>query len=322
MRTLELGDTWTGELSNVILGHEDTIETLFVDARIFESNFRLILQKLSNLRVLVIEGFLKKLPSDIGSLTNLEELHIPYLLEDEALPITLFDLKNLRSLHIGHNRLLDLPDNFENLAQLETLFLDLRSSKITSLPNSIVELESLQSLTVWGQIECFPSGFERLKSLQCLEVYFKEGTDRSCVDDIGNLLLLEKLHTGPIVPAGIENLLNLRDLELHGVNHIPSTLGKLYNLQKLSFEGGCFTLPDEIGDLKNLRELMLRQTNITSLPNTIGELIELRYVRIDNESDFRVPESIIDLRNLNCILLAGEIDLSQSQLEFIAKING
>ncbi|MBQ9182887.1 MAG: hypothetical protein IJ143_03795 [Neisseriaceae bacterium] len=102
-------------------------------------------------------------------------------------------------------------------------------------------------------------------------------------------------------------LLGLTELRLSSNKYaeeiLPTSIGKLSNLQKLSIYGGYVRkLPKEIGDLKQLIELNLGGVN-QSLPETIKQMKELENSIPDYYKDYfeqfiTFPESIGELEKL------------------------
>ncbi len=100
---------------------------------------------------------------------------------------------------------------------------------------------------------------------------------------------------------------------------LPAQFGTLVNLEVFSF--GCLeqleTLPEEIGNLTKMRELIIDNGNGCSMsvgvPASIGKLQNLRVLRLYGaiESAKPLPESIGELRNLE------HLDLGRNGLETI-----
>ena len=59
-----------------------------------------------------------------------------------------------------------------------------------------------------------------------------------------------------------------------------------------------YTLPPEIGDLENLRELYLEFNNLTHLPPEIGKLSNLRILEIGRNNLIKIPPEIGNLTGL------------------------
>jgi hypothetical protein len=103
------------------------------------------------------------------------------------------------------------------------------------------------------------------------------------------------------------------------MKNLPSQFGKLVNLEVFSF--GCLeqleTLPEEIGNLTKMRQLIIDNGNGCSmsvaLPNSIGKLQYLRVLRLYGaiESAKPLPETVKELRNMEVL------DLGRNGLETV-----
>ncbi|KKL19913.1 hypothetical protein LCGC14_2460700, partial [marine sediment metagenome] len=94
-------------------------------------------------------------------------------------------------------------------------FLDLSINRLTTLPKSIMKLESLQELNLWGnELTILPESIGNLKSLQVLD------------------LRMNRLTT---LPESIIKLESLQELNLWGNNlsTLPGLIGNLKSPQKL-----------------------------------------------------------------------------------------
>ena len=60
-------------------------------------------------------------------------------------------------------------------------------------------------------------------------------------------------------------------LSYNGLTSLPDSIGDLRNLQKLDLSGnnGLTSLPDSICNLRNLELLYLSENNLTSLPDSL-----------------------------------------------------
>lgn len=103
------------------------------------------------------------------------------------------------------------------------------------------------------------------------------------------------------------------------MKRLPAKFGTLINLEVFSF--GCLeqleTLPEEIGNITKLKELIIDNGNGCSmsvaLPNSIGKLQNLRVLRLYGaiESAKILPETIGELRQLEVL------DLGRNGLESV-----
>ncbi len=120
--------------------------------------------------------------------------------------------------------------------------------------------------------------------------------------------------------------------EDHALKHLPAGLGTLVNLESL--EMACLEnledLPEEIGRLRRLRELVINNGNgcsmNVSLPRSIGRLESLRVLRLYGALDGRevgaedaarskrtrpLPDTLAELRNLE------ELDLGRNGIRSV-----
>jgi len=59
------------------------------------------------------------------------------------------------------------------------------------------------------------------------------------------------------------------------------------------------SLPECVGDLRDLRELHLRNNRLRSLPDSIGRLKELRQIDLRGNPIVRLPEALLGLPRLD-----------------------
>lgn len=166
---------------------------------------------------------MKSLPSQIGTLVNLE----------------VFSFGCLESLE-------SLPEEIGNLSKLQKLIIDNGNgcSMSVSLPRSIGELKNLKVLRLYGAIEADEKG--KVKSLP---------------DSISKLTQLEVLDLGrnglENVPTQISSLTNLKTLRLeyNNLSSIPTFIGDFKNLKELSLDsnGTLNNLPASLAKLKGLK---------------------------------------------------------------------
>ncbi|MFX1503494.1 MAG: leucine-rich repeat domain-containing protein [Promethearchaeota archaeon] len=97
--------------------------------------------------------------------------------------------------------------------------------------------------------------------------------------------------------------LNLGSIER---SSIPNIIGELQNLKKLIMSSSAFeSLPESIGNLKNLREIIaLDAYKFNSLPDSFGELVSLEELLIQHTQLATLPESLGNLRKLKSAILS------------------
>eukprot|EP01113_Clastostelium_recurvatum_P039829 TRINITY_DN6129_c0_g1_i7.p1 TRINITY_DN6129_c0_g1~~TRINITY_DN6129_c0_g1_i7.p1 ORF type:complete len:1436 (-),score=280.86 TRINITY_DN6129_c0_g1_i7:20-4327(-) len=155
-----------------------------------------------------------------------------------------------------------------SLAQLTSLTrLDLSSSSMigATLPPELSLLSNLEYLDVHGigLVGTFPPSYGALTNLEYLDIGLNdlEGTIPA---EIGNMIALQHL-----------------DMQFNTFNGtFPATLVQLINLRYLRFNYHfelTGSLPDALGDLIHLEELIVSTTRLTgTIPNTLGRLINLK----------------------------------------------
>ena len=225
---------------------------------------------------LLIKYDLSELPSNIGELSNLEELELvtPNL---TRLPPSLAHLRNLRLIQIE-------GDPVER-----------------ALPNSILDqiCSMLGGLTRLYVSNCgftqIPDSISNLKNLEVLSI-FHCPMDRNQVNPaICSLTKLTKLLLVDMnllsLPEKIGNLTNLQELYAYE-NHLdslPDSFENLVNLRGLSLKQNQFNndFPNNssgLGRLTNLETLILRYNPITVLPQSIQDLIDTDGSRITRDN--------------------------------------
>lgn len=90
--------------------------------------------------------------------------------------------------------------------------------------------------------------------------------------------------------------LRLLDAHFNELRGLPSSIGKLKNLETLNVSSNFSDLqelPITFGDLSNLRELDLSNNQIHSLPDTFGRLENLEKINLDQNPLSEPPAEVI-----------------------------
>ena len=114
---------------------------------------------------------------------------------------------------------------------------------------------------------------------------------------------------------------NVTDLNLTGfkMSTIPNEIGEFKNLEVLTLDGlGLKELPESIGNLTNLNTLILRNNNLNSLPQSIGKLKSLVFLNLMGSGNViqKLPKSISQLDDDNGGELA-RLSLPSNTLESV-----
>lgn len=169
-------------------------------------------------------------------------------------------LRFVNTIDVGwQHKCLIIPDEVCQLKYLKKI--DMDYSGITSLPEDIGNVTTLQSITAQeSKITKLPDSFTKLVDLRTFNFYNSQLT--SLPEDMGCLISLKSINI---------------------------TYCKINKL------------PDSICELIGLTELYAGNTDITSLPANIGNLVNLKNLDISNTGISVLPESIwgLQLNNLN-----------------------
>ena len=191
-----------------------------------------------------------------------------------VIPAALGSLANLETLHLGSNNLTgQIPPELGSLAHLELLVLN--SNPLTGeIPPELGGLLNLRELHLnWnGLTGAIPTELGSLVNLRWLFLDRNELTG-AIPTELGGLVNLRGLSldrnklTGAI-PTELGSLVNLRWLSLDRnelTGTIPAELGNLSNLRELRLAGNALTggIPSELGELPNLEVLTLSGNPLT-----------------------------------------------------------
>nr|POF25207.1 putative disease resistance protein [Quercus suber] len=222
---------------------------------------------LQNLHTLRGEFIDKDSPLKDGlrRLTNLRKLALAFQLnlsQQIALAESLLKLKQLKTLKLKSidemSRPQDLKATFllglENLSNLY-LFGKLENTSINRLPQSLTDL----TLSASGLLDDPMPGLEKLKKLECLNLYSGSYTGKSMSCSKGgfpllhvlNFWMLEELEEWNVVE---EAMPNLKKLEIRSCNSlkVPTGLGHLKTLSELKLKDMPVKFTAEIEETKEI----------------------------------------------------------------------
>ena len=169
---------------------------------------------------------LKKLPPEIGQLTNLSQL---YLKNNKLsmLPREIGQLTNLWWLNISNNQLSTLPREIGQLTDLRSL--NISDNQLSTLPVEIGQLTNLSTLYLNNnKLSTLPREIGQLTDLRSLNISNNQLS--TLPPEIGILIYLDVL-----------------DLRNNHLNILPVEIGILFDLKKLDLRGNSdLPIPPEI----------------------------------------------------------------------------
>ncbi len=191
-------------------------------------------------------------------------------------------------------------------------------AKIKELPENIGLMSWLEEVNLKGnKIEKLPESFFNLKNLKKLNLNGNRILDLP--DLFTSLSELTHLNLGSIefsiIPDSIYSLQNLVHLDLswnRNIAVLSPLIGNLANLKELLLETNLLQdLPKEFGSLMNLKKLSLNRNEFTSFPESLLNLSNLEELFIGNRKITALPTNLSGLSNLKLL------DIEESELQLI-----
>ena len=258
-----------------------------------------------------------KLPTELGSLSNLKKLALAYNSLTGEIPPELGNFPELTELSLGHNQFTgEIPLELGNLSNLEWLVLD--DNQLTGeIPPELGNLSNLEWLVLddnqlTGEI---PPELGNLSRLGEMSLRNNQLTGEIS-PELGNLSNLDRLFldsnqlTGEI-PLELGNLSNLEWLFLDGnqlTGEIPPELGNLFNLDRLFLEENQLTgeIPPELGNLPKLTEMYLSHNQLTGeIPPELGRFyLETLHLE-ENQLSGEIPAELNEFSKLEELYISG-----------------
>ena len=276
----------------------------------YENDQLSILSSFNNLDYLYIGSNIKSksdqditLLKEISKLVNLTHLNIQAPTLD--LPIEFEQLKNLETLKIrliGDN----IPEVIFKLQKLKELVIT--GYQISAIPPQISNLTNLEKLNLvlqQGDTLSLPSGFKKLNKLKDFTVSIKVDSLHTFLPDLPNIEYLELYNPDinkisnflPSIisfrisdPLSIDGLENLKTLEHLLINS--------YN-NKLVFK-------PELDQLENLKTITVYNQKMTNIPSFISSLSKLEYLEISSSNIEELELNCNRLKNLALVKIDGK----------------
>ncbi|XP_055619674.1 protein flightless-1 [Toxorhynchites rutilus septentrionalis] len=265
---------------------------------------------------------LEKLYGELTDLNCLRSLNMRRNnIKSSGIPNELFDLDELTTLDLSHNKLKEVPEGLEKAKSL--LVLNLSNNQIESIPPSLfINLTDLLFLDLSNnKLETLPPQTRRLSNLQTLILNDNplELFQLRQLPSLQNLVCLQMRNTQRTLtnfPTSLDSLSNLQELDLsqNALSKIPDALYNLANLKRLNLNDNVIQeISPLIENLAKLETLNLSRNQLVLLPSTLCKLQSLRRLYVnDNQLNFEgIPSSIGKLGALEVF------SASNNQLEMV-----
>ncbi|XP_059457763.1 probable LRR receptor-like serine/threonine-protein kinase At3g47570 [Corylus avellana] len=317
LKRLVFLDVSTNHLTGGIppsLGNVSSLQIVDFSLNYFVGN---IPDEMGHLRRLVYFGVVENnlsgmFPYSLYNISTLKGIEASGNRLNGTLPANIgLTLPNLRILSTNNNKFSGpIPISLSNASQLN--FIDLsRNNFVGQVPTDLGNLLNLAVLGVGGNNLGINSAkdLDFLTSLQnCTKLetldFSLNNFGGSLPNSIGNLskelsiLYMSGTQISGIIPATLENLINLRTLRMRRnlfIGTIPTNFWKLQKLQGLYLDGNKLSgyIPSSLGNLTQLVELVLSQNKLEgSIPSSFGNFKSLLLLKIsENNLSGTIPKT-------------------------------
>lgn len=222
---------------------------------------------------------LRSLPSDICTLSLLEELNVTNCINLEQLPAQFFHLQNLQHLRLSGTKLTWNPVWQIHFPNLKTLHLYDSPDQYRPIPNFDKHPALFRGFQLHTKELLVLIDFEHQFGAVNISIQIKKAHVRS--------LKVRRFSTVDPLPKNIrlpKSLINLRFLEHLDISELNLT-----------------EIPDYIGEFTYLTELVANQNSLSELPESISNLSQLQYLEVQYNRIQRLPNSLTALHKLNIL---------------------
>jgi Leucine-rich repeat (LRR) protein len=193
-------------------------------------------------------------------------------------------------------------DNWESVCKYKKIQgLELIDMFDENFPMCICELKELRFLSLRNnKLFTLPKEIANLKDLEFLNLYWNENLNE--------------------LPQDLDKLSNIRNINIGGnpnlnLNATFILLAGLPDLKRITLSFNKIkSLPDEIGLLTQVEELIIDNNLLKELPETMSKMKSLKHLVLTNNNFNSIPEIISNLPSIEVVDLANtyEEDLDES----------
>lgn len=236
----------------------------------------------------------------------------------EAIPASIRDIEFVTEVALKINSTKHLAVSFQNLAAkrgINKLNLTIKSEGDFELPASIGSMQELLNLRIYsnGGKLILPNQLGHVPYLKSLDI--TSDYDIILPDSMGQLQDLQTLslaegysavnNVWARIPASITACKSLKYLTITAVRIIPEemeTICRIKSLEVLTLKKTLLKkIPKNIGDLSNLRALIVKSNNFSKLPQSMAKLDKLELLFLEDNKFRKVPKVIGELSNLRSL---------------------
>lgn len=234
---------------------------------------------------------------------------------------TELDLKNNKLFRVS-----GALTNWQSLRRFE-----MHNSPQVGFPDFIVELKNLEKLSLENNhIENVPKHIGRLRKLKELYLGGNNLNDLPFMETLSKLKILylndnnfSKIpkHIGALIDLQVLSFANTKDQATeesprNNISEITNDLKRLVNLEQLNLNDNKIRFIPELvfAKWKKLKELHINENNLFTLPKNIGDLKDLKYVDASCNIVSFIPSSILKRNGQKLMLDLRNNVLHQHQL--------
>lgn len=238
---------------------------------------------------------------------------------DPVIEIEVYN-KKLLSIHISGTSLSSVPDSIKDVMTLKRVWLS--NNRLSEFPLPLCSLTNLEELYLDGNVfVSIPDEIGLLTSLKKLDL--SGNNDAPLCMEVDERSLFTRGNKISSLPDSICLLKNLEELFLrrNSLISLPEDIGNLTNIKRLTLEGNKLTkLPESIVNLQKLTELDIDFNNLVCLPKEIGSMTNLETLSAKNNSLTELPDSIGKLTNLKKLYLGYYFNYYINPMRFIDQV--
>ena len=251
-----------------------------------------------------------EIPAELGNLTSLGSLDLDGNQLSGEIPGHLGNLDNLYTLSLGDNQLSgEIPEELGSLANLQSLYL--AGNQLGGcIPGSLRDQLDMDYSDLGGLPFCGASALPAIgETDRAALVALYEATNGANWTSNDNWLSdrpIGEWHGVTTDRSGRVTKLSLDFNQLSG--EIPEELGSLVNLQEMLLSENQLSgeIPTELGNLTNLEWLGLGRNRLSGeIPGELGSLANLQYLFLsENQLSGEIPAELGNLSNLVALYLS------------------